>query len=314
MIAMEPFKHEAYSTREKRFRNINKADTIYGSSILAGLTVLTCVAIDFYIHYVKWNLVQMESPIFVCMAALACAVALDVPLAIGGVVLKRYHQGLCSKKENILVMGLAIAVFLVAFACSFGFTLVTRDVVFTMGTGGTITNTVTASAQTNEAEAEHIGILVAAIYNSVLPLLTSLASFLVSYFSYNPLNQKIMKYKKEKIGIQNNMMEAEMAIAEADDQFIERLIAREHDKYEEMKQRLQAENAYLKELAYTIMTEKMTTPQENDNIGRNGREVLEAYRAEVKPLQNELPEYIMKHLCTNDDNKIVSVKNCPQVA
>ena len=123
-----------------------------------------------------------------------------------------------------------------------------------------------------------------------------------------------MKYKKEKIGIQNNMMEAEMAMAEADDQFIERLIAREHDKYEEMKQRLQAENAYLKELAYTIMTEKMTTPQENDNIGRNGREVLEAYRAEVKPLQNELPEYIMNHLCTNDDNKIVSVKTCPQVA
>lgn len=310
----QPFKHESYRTREKRFSYINKTDTIYGSSILAGLTVLACVVIDFYIHYVKWNLVQMESPIFVCMAAFACAVALDVPLAVGGVVLKRYHQGVCSKKENNLVMGLAIAVFLVAFACSFGFTLVTRDVVFTMGTGGTITNTVTSSAQEAENETEHIGILVAAIYNSVLPLLTSLASFLISYFSYAPLKQKLMKYEKEKIGIQNNLLEAEKAMAEADDEYCERLIARENDKYAEMKKQIQAENTYLKELARMIMIEKMATPQENDNIGRNGREVLAAYQENDVPLQKELPEYIMNHLQLNRDNKIVSVNACPQVA
>lgn len=309
-----PFKHDAYRTREKRLSYVSKSDTIYASNLVAYGTVIGCVIIDFYLHYVKWNLVQMESPIYVCMAAIACAVALDVPLAIAGVVLKRYHQGCCGKQEKNLVMVLAIGVFAIAFLCSFGFTYVTRDLVFTMGSAGTITNTVAETQQAGEQEAEHIGIVMAALYNSILPLLTSLASFIVSYFSYDPLKQKLRKYEKEKIGIQNNLMEAEKAMAEADDEYCERLIARENDKYAEMKQQINAENAYFKELTRMIMTEKMTTPDQNDAIGRNGKEVLDAYRASEKPLEKELPDYIMKHLRVGEDHKIVAVNTCPHAA
>ena len=313
-VTNTPFRRDVYRTRVKRLDYINKPDTVYASDWLAWFTVIGCVVIDFFVNYVRWNLIMTESTAYVCMSAAACAIALDVPLAIAGVVLKRYDQGLCSKRERNLVMILAILVFAIAFAGSFGLTYVTRDIVFGVGSSATITNTVAAGETVAEQEGEQIAVLVAGIFSAVIPLLTSLASFVVSYFTYDPIGKRLYKYEKERIGLQNNLIDVEMAVAEADESYAGRLIARENDKCAEMKQMLNAQNTYLKELARVIISEKMTTPTQSDAIAQNGKAVFEEYQASEKPLENELPDYIMKQLKVNEENKIVAVNACPQAA
>lgn len=170
-----PFITDTYSSRLHRLDKVNKADTPYASNVLATATVIGCVAIDFMVNYTRWNLIMTESPLYVCMSAAACAIALDVPLAIAGIVLKRFNQGLCDKAERNLVMVLSILVFAIAFVCSAGLTYVTRDLVFGIDSAATITNTVAiAEEQAVEDPGDKVAVLVAALYSVALPLLTSL--------------------------------------------------------------------------------------------------------------------------------------------
>ena len=98
------FKQDPYHTRKERISFLNKPDTVFARSWLCGLVVLGCVFVDLLCLKVIWNLVQTENPLFVWSIAAACAVALDVPLAIAGTAVKRYHQGLGSRREKNIIL------------------------------------------------------------------------------------------------------------------------------------------------------------------------------------------------------------------
>ena len=123
-------------------------------------------------------------------------------------------------------------------------------------------------------EESHEGVTVAAIFNGMLPLLTSITSFMITFSTYTPINDTRMKYEKARIEMQNNLMDVERALAEADPEHFDRLFARETSKYQAEKDLLRKENAYLKELARAILERQMTTEEENDEIARNGKKIL----------------------------------------
>lgn len=271
------FKHEKYRTREQRIETLFAPDTFWARGFFATCIVIVCTTIDTYLLYEKWYLVMSESPAYVILAALACAIALEGPFSIFGIVLKRYHLGLCSKGSARLLGILSVAVFTIAFVMSFLFSMETKELVFEIDGTESLVNTMEEeeTLQMSEQTDEDRGIMVAALFNGVLPLLTSLTVFISSYFSYSPLKGRRRQYEKERIGLQNNLMDVEKAIAEADVTYFDRLLACEEEKYQQELQLLESQNIHLKELARTILARQMSTPEENDLIALQGKELLE---------------------------------------
>ena len=241
------------------------------------LVVAFCVFSDLYMIKVRWNLVQMEDMLFVWCSALTGASALNIPLSIAGIVLKRYHQGMCGRKEKNLTMILSIIIFTIAYVCNFAFIWVTRNLVFEIGAASTLVDNAAAatSVQNNQSM-----IYAPAFYSAVMPLLTSLTAFVISYFAYDPLGTMIKRYRKELVGIDNHVKDIETALAEATDseEFRERLISIEGIKREHELKRLDDENQIYKQESLEILAESMSTPSQNGKIAKYIEELMEAYK------------------------------------
>ena len=302
------FKQDSYRSRIGRVNYLYKPDMIYARPWFSNLAVLAFVFVDLFCLKVVWNLVQTEDPLFIWCVAIACAVALDVPLAIAGIVMKRYDQGLCDKKEKNIILILSVAVFAIAFIFSFVFRLYTRDLSFDIGTGATLTNTL-ETAVTNQ-NAEEPSVIVAAAFNGIIPLLTSISSYVISYFGYDPLGMKIAKLETERIGLQSNILEAERALAQAEtsEEYCRSLIARENDLYRTFQGRLMSDELGLKQLVRVLIMEKQKTPEEVTEIVRNGEDLIKSCHMGTAP-ERELLKYIDNQLETRDNNVVADFKD-----
>ena len=203
-----------YGTRLWRSNGLNKPDSIYASSLVAHIATVLFVLIDFICLYTVWNTVQTESSVMIALIAVGCSVCLDVPLAIAGNALKSHHQKLKDKSSTMIVMVLSIATFLLTFIFAFWFRLETKDLTFDISSGSTLTNTLaeTTTVETNDSNA----VVIAALFNAVVPLCTSIASFVISYFAANPLGEKISRYDTAIITLDSNITELEQALQEAE--------------------------------------------------------------------------------------------------
>lgn len=257
-----PFTLDGYGTRANRVSTIYKPDNIYASTIVSNIAVLIFVMIDYFCLKSVWNLVQLEDQMYVMFVALGCAAALDLPLAVAAVALKKAQHKVMDKKEAMIITVLSVATFLIAFVFSLMFRIVTRELSFDVGSASTLVSTVGESAN-NSGDSSGI-ILFSALFNGVLPLLTSLASFIVSYFSADPINDKLKMLKTERVKLQNNIVEADVAIAESEsaETHCNALLIREEDLFNEFISKLDSENLQIKQMARQVLMEKLGTPDD----------------------------------------------------
>lgn len=295
-----PFKLDTYRSRSERVDYIEKADSIYARTWFSNLAVLAFVFIDLFCLKVVWNLVQTEDPLYVWCIAFACAAALDVPLALAAIAMKRYHQGIGTKKEKNIILILSVGIFAVAFVFSFGFRLITKDLSFEIGTGSTLTNTMSASTET---DGNNPAVLFAALFNGIVPLLTSGASFVISYFGYDPLGMKLLKLGKERIGLQANIHEAEKALGEASTSEVhcQGLIAREDDLYAAFLEQIDADALNLKQMVRVMMMERLGSPDDITSMTKSAEELEKSFPYDATP-GKELPEFINVQLANQEKN------------
>lgn len=304
MKANSPFKLDSYKKRSDRVDIIHRPDSIYAKTWFSNLAVLLFVFIDLFCLKVVWNLVQAEDPYYVWSVALACAAALDVPLAIAAVSQKKYQQGICTKTERNTIVCLSIAVFAIAFVFSLGFRVLTRDMTFDITTAGTIVDELGREVQVEETDVP--AVLFASLFNGVIPLLTSISSFVISYFSCNPVEMKLSRLEKERIGLQSNILEAKKALAETEtsSEHCIKLIARENDLYAEFIDQLYADALALKQLVRIILMEKLGSPDDITAMS-DSAEKLQKENCLSEETEQELPEYVNKQI-TEAQNQTVT--------
>lgn len=302
MKKISPFNLDRYGSREERAADMNKADNIFANGVFGGLAVFIFVLIDFVCLRIVWNLVQTEDPFFIDCIAVACAAALDVPLAIAAIVLKKYNQGLYDRQEKNLIMILSIAVFTIAFVFSFCFRIFTKDLSFDIGTGSTLTNTLAETAETDTAGGTSV--LVVALYSGVIPLLTSIASFIISFFGYDPLKIKIGKLEKGRIGLQANIHEAERALTETTSagEYCHELIAREDDLYQEFMTQLDADALALKQTVRVLIMRKLEKPEGVSAMSKAGAGLAQSYGMDNTP-GKELSGFIEGQIAEGEEEK-----------
>lgn len=280
----EPFKFEKYNSRSKRVTSLSKPDTIYAKAWFSTSAVFAFVLIDFFWLYNKWNMVQTAGFGYLCAIAFASAAALDVPLAVAAVQMKRYKQGLCGSGEKNLVMGISIIVFGIAFVSNFVFGIVTRNAVFSEANTNVLVNAADTVGQLTETGAaeESAMVLYAALVSGLIPLLTSLSSFVISYFSYDPLGMKIAKLEKERIGLQENILDTEKALSESEsvEEYLHELTEREEHLFSDFTEKLDSEGMAMAQIVRMLVMEKMKTAKEVTVVFRNGEKVMEKHQEE----------------------------------
>lgn len=262
-----------YGTRLWRVGQLNKSESIYASSWVANIATVLFVLIDFICLYTVWNTVQTESSVMIALIAVGCAVCLDVPLAIAGNALKSHHQKLKDKSSTIIVMVLAIATFLITFVLAFWFRVETKDLTFDISSSSTMTNTLaeTTVEETNGSNA----VIVAALFNAIVPLCTSIASFVVSYFAANPLGLKIARLDKAIVTLDSNLAEIEQVCQEAEgiQTYKQYLLAREEDMYQQFCESSEAQGVVRKQAVRFVIMEMLGTPDDITVLTESGEEI-----------------------------------------
>lgn len=262
-----------YGTRLWRNKLTNKADSVYSISSVANIATLLFVLIDFICLYTVWNTVQTESYIMIALIAIGCAVCLDVPLAIAGTALKSYHQKLRDKNSALIVMLLAIITFILTFVFAFWFRLETKDLTFDVSSASTLTNTMAGGTTTDDNDSN--AVVVAALFNAIVPLCTSIASFVISYFAANPLDFKIARLDQAIITLDSNLAEIEQVCQEAEkiQEYKYYLLAREEDMYRHFCESSEAQGLVRKQAVRFVIMEKLGTPDDITLLTESGEKV-----------------------------------------
>lgn len=258
---IRPLQLDSYGTNLQEAVRVNKPLSFYELIIVTyianGLFVLT----DFVCLYSVWNIVQTESAWMVRLIALGCAVCLDVPMAITGLVMKRYSQGFVKKSTVCIIAAASIATFLITFAFSLWFRLETRELTFDIGGSGFMVN---ALSNTAEDHSGNKAVVVAALFNGVVPLCTSITSFVMTYFASNPLKEKQLKLKKERIAIESRLADITKILAEAEcvQEYKAFLLAREEDLFHQFCSECRVVGEIRKQATGLAIVERLTDPDD----------------------------------------------------
>lgn len=278
-----PLRLDAYGTRRNRQSKLNAPDIVYARKWFGYLCTLAFIAIDSVCLYSSWDTVQTQNPIMIYMITVGCSIVLDFPLALAGYKFKNYKQGLESRESTMLTLILSITTFTIALVFNFIFRVITRDLVFDTGSASMMTNAVADTVQTNDSSSKTI--LFAAIFNGVIPLCTSIASFVITFVTTDSLHERIYKLQNSKIAAEANRLDLEVLIKEAEDvkQHMEFLKARENDMYFSFTDEVNKQATVLKQLARLIIMEKLATPDAISCLEKSGKEVNQKADVSISP-------------------------------
>ena len=214
-----------------------KADTPLDKSFVPYLIMILCGTIDAACFINLFKIISYDSPFLLAIQVAGFLFAFDVvPLYIG-IQFRRIKQGI-SKDKFILYLAFIVC----AMACVLNIVLrlITMDQMApdlsssSISFIGTAAQTAPQAAESEGTDNTALGL---ALVGIVIPCLTSLGSFFISYLTYNPLmvrkrsEEKMLVEKKDEI----RRLDAILFEYDADTEFAEHLVEDDEGKFEEMK-------------------------------------------------------------------------------
>lgn len=249
-----------YRTRLPEFIGKNKSESIYDSLLISYLATALFVIIDYFCLNSTWTTVDngSSSSTMITLLSLGCAVILDLPMAIAGLVAKMASEKMCKKRDAKLVIALAITCFALVFIAQIFFRYVTRGDTFG-ATSSTLLEADEVSSNLSDTK-----VVTAALFAGIIPICTSIASFVITYFSSHPLKNKVFRIKKKIISVEANIIELKQCITEAGNacEHLKFLLAHETDAYNTFVDKVKSEGALRKQEVRNAIFERLSDPQQ----------------------------------------------------
>ena len=213
-----------------------KADTPMDKSFVPYLIMALCGAIDAACFINLFKLISYDSPFLLAIQVAGFLFAFDVVPLYLGIQFRRIKQGISKDK---FIMWMALVVCAMACVLNIVLRLMTMDQMAPDLSSAAISFIGTTSQGVQESEAAGVDAtaLGLALVGIVIPFVTSLGSFFISYLTYNPLmvrkrnQEELITEKKDEI----RRLDAILFEYDADTEFAEHLIQDDAGKYEEMK-------------------------------------------------------------------------------
>lgn len=221
--------HGLNSHISKKYR----ADTPLDKSFVPYLIMAFCAIVDASVFISLFKMISYDSPFMLGVQVAGCLFAFDVVPLYLGIQLRRIKQGL---SKDRFIMWLALVVCILACVMNVILRLMTMKQMSPdlSSTTTSYFGTVVQESQTTSIDATAIALT---IFGIILPVLTSVGSFFISYLTYNPLKvrkrleEEMFAEKKDEI----RRLDAILTEYDADTEFAEHLVQDDEGKFEEMK-------------------------------------------------------------------------------
>lgn len=210
-----------------------RADTPLDQSFIPYLIMVFCAVVDASVFINLFKMISYDSLFMLTVQVAGCVFAFDVVPLYLGIQLRRIKQGLSKDK---FIMWMALVVCILACAMNIVLRLMTMEQLSPDLSSAT-TNYFGNVAQESHATGIDATAIALTIFGIVLPVLTSVGSFFISYLTYNPLmvrkrnQEELIAEKKDEI----RRLSAIIFEMEADPEFAEHLIQDDEGKFQEMK-------------------------------------------------------------------------------
>ena len=213
-----------------------KADTPMDKSFVPYLIMVLCGTIDAACFINLFKMISYDSPFLLGIQVAGFLFAFDVVPLYLGIQFRRIKQGLSKDK---FIMWLAFIVCVMACVLNIVLRLMTMDQMAPdlSSTTTSFIGTATQEAQASESTGVDPTALGLALVGIVIPFVTSLGSFFISYLTYNPLmvrkrnEEELLGEKKDEI----RRLDAILFEYDADTEFAEHLMQDDEGKFQEMK-------------------------------------------------------------------------------
>lgn len=213
-----------------------KADTPMDKSFVPYLIMLLCGTIDAACFINLFKLISYDSPFLLAIQVAGFLFAFDVVPLYLGIQFRRIKQGISKDK---FIMWMALIVCTMACVLNIVLRLMTMDQMAPDLSSATNSFIGGVSQGTQDSETARVDptALGLALVGIVIPFVTSLGSFFISYLTYNPLvvrkrnQEELIAEKKDEI----RRLDAILFEYDADTEFAEHLIQDDTGKFEEMK-------------------------------------------------------------------------------
>ena len=224
--------HGLNSHTSKKYR----ADTPMDKSFVPYLIMVLCGTIDAACFINLFKMISYDSPFLLAIQVAGFLFAFDVVPLYLGIQFRRIKQGISKDK---FIMWMALIVCAMACVLNIVLRLMTMDQMAPDLSASTVSFIGTTSQGVQESEAAGVDAtaLGLALVGIVIPFVTSLGSFFISYLTDNPLmvrkrnQEELIAEKKDEI----RRLDAILFEYDADTDFAEHLIQDDTGKYEEMK-------------------------------------------------------------------------------
>lgn len=213
-----------------------KADTPMDKSFVPYLIMVLCGTIDAACFINLFKMISYDSPFLLGIQVAGFLFAFDVVPLYLGIQFRRIKQGLSKDK---FIMWLAFIVCAMACVLNIVLRLMTMDQMAPDLSSATTSFIGTAAQEVQVSEETGVDptALGLALVGIVIPFVTSLGSFFISYLTYNPLmvrkrnEEELLGEKKDEI----RRLDAILFEYDADTEFAEHLIQDDEGKFQEMK-------------------------------------------------------------------------------
>lgn len=221
--------HGLNSHISKKYR----ADTPLDKSFVPYLIMVFCAIVDASVFISLFKMISYDSPFMLGVQVAGCLFAFDVVPLYLGIQLRRIKQGI---SKDRFIMWLALVVCVLACIMNVVLRLMTVEQMSPDLSSATTSyfGTVAQESQTTSIDATAVALT---IFGIILPVLTSVGSFFISYLTYNPLKvrkrleEEMLAEKKDEI----RRLDAILTEYDADTEFAEYLVQDDEGKFEEMK-------------------------------------------------------------------------------
>ena len=208
--------------KKKRVKDVLNMGTL--------LTMFFMVA-DFVPLNARWTSVQEESYILVGLLAAVSAVCLDLPMYIAGNTVRKFMDGLVNKKRMLSILILALLAFFIVFIPYALFSFSTKESVFQAATP-LESSSVLGMNWGATSEGNPLSVTHAALFSTLLPMATSISSFVSGIVLYKPIDAELDKLYEVRLLAEEHQMLLKQGRAELSSDRTEFLVNREKDLYE----------------------------------------------------------------------------------
>lgn len=213
-----------------------KPDTPLDKSFVPYLIMFLCATIDATCFIQLFTAISYDSVILLAIQTAGLLFSFDlVPLYLG-IQLRRIRQGL--SKDKFLIW-LALIVCVLAVLLNVILRIMTMEQISPSQSATNYYGSMVQESQTDNTDTTSIALT---IFGCILPILTSVGSFFISYLTYNPLKvrkrleEEMLNIKKDEI----RRLDAIIYEYDIDTNFAEHLVNDDTAKYNEIKKRQRA--------------------------------------------------------------------------